>query len=56
MRPMISKESPFRRMPTDLPRRQILYFDALRCSAEMAGLAFERLHALLMLISGQGGD
>src|SRR5262245_7334532 len=52
---MISNDSPLRRMPTDLPRRQILYFDALRLSAEMAGLAFERLHSLLMLMSRQGG-
>ena len=54
---MISKESPFRRLPVNLPRRQILYFDALRLSAEMAGLAFERLYALLMLVSKQSeGD
>ena len=48
---IISRESPFRRMPVDLPRRQILYFDALRLSAEMAGLAFERLRDLLTLVS-----
>ncbi len=57
MRPMISSNSPFRRLPVNLPRRQILYFDALRLSAEMAGPAFERLYDLLMLVSKQsGGD
>ena len=57
MRPMISSESPFRRLPVNLPRRQILYFDAIRLSAEMAGLAFERLYDLLMLVSKQSeGD
>jgi len=56
MRHIISKESPFRHMPKDMPRRQILYFDALRCSAEMAGLAFERLHDLLVLLSREGED
>lgn len=54
---MISNESPFRRLPVNLPRQQILSFDALRLSAEMAGLAFERLYALLMLVSKQSeGD
>jgi hypothetical protein len=53
MVPIISTESPFRRMPVDMPRRQILYFDALRLSAEMAGLAFERLEDLLRGLSQQ---
>jgi len=48
---MISRDSPFRRLPIDLPRRQILYFDALRLSAEMAELAFHRLSELLVRIS-----
>jgi len=34
-------------MPVNVPRRQILYLDALRLSAEMAGLAFDHLHELL---------
>jgi hypothetical protein len=45
---IISDESPFRRMPVDMPRRQILYLDALRLSAEMAALAFDNLHTLLL--------
>lgn len=45
--PIIGSESPFRRMPVDMPRRQILYLDALRLSAEIAGTAFDRLHDLL---------
>ena len=45
---IISDESPFRRMPVDMPRRRILYLDALRLSAEMAALAFDGLHTLLL--------
>jgi hypothetical protein len=40
-------------MPVDVPRRQILYFDALRLSAEMAGAAFDRLHDLLTRITAE---
>ncbi|MEX2091628.1 MAG: hypothetical protein WD971_03075 [Pirellulales bacterium] len=47
----IEPHSPFRRVPVDLPRRQILYFDALRISAEIADTAFNRLHRLLADIS-----
>jgi len=58
--PIISTASPFRRIPVDLPRRQILYFDALRLSAEMAGLAFDHLGSLLISVcereSGPVGD
>lgn len=53
---MISSESPFRRLPIDLPRRQILYLDALRLSAEMAAIAFQRLNALLMHLSEKGAE
>ena len=48
---IIPEESPFRRLPRTMPRRQILYCDALRLSAEMAGLGFERLTNLLVRIS-----
>lgn len=53
MAPIIATESPFRRMPVDMPRRQILYFDALRLSAEIAGVAFDRLHNLLTGITNR---
>lgn len=53
MAPIIGTESPFRRMPVDMPRRQILYLDAIRLSAEMAGAAFDRLHDLLMKITAE---
>jgi hypothetical protein len=45
--PAIGPDSPFRRLSVDVPRRQILYFDALRLSAEIADTAFDRLHKLL---------
>ena len=51
MASVVASESPLRRMPVDMPRRQILYLDALRLSAEMAGAAFDRLHALLAEIT-----
>lgn len=51
MAPIIGPNSPFRRIPVDVPRRQILYLDALRLSAEIADTAFDRLHKLLAGIS-----
>jgi hypothetical protein len=40
-------------MPVDMPRRQILYLDALRLSAEMADAAFNRLQDLLLGITAE---
>ena len=56
MAPIIATESPFRRMPVDMPRRQILYLDAIRLSAEIAGVAFDRLHNLLTGITDDRHD
>jgi len=39
--------SPLRRLPTDLPRRQVLYLDALRVSFEMAVVGYDHLVAVL---------
>lgn len=50
MQEVVSSESLFRRLPTDLPRRQVLYADALRLSAEMADFAHKRLVALVQEI------
>ena len=44
---MIAQDSPFRTLPAELPPRQILYFDALRLSAEMVQAAYEQLEAVL---------
>ena len=54
---MLSADSPLRRLPADLPRRQILFTDALRLSAEMAGLSFQNLEDLLKsLVVEKGRD
>lgn len=56
-RKMLAADSPLRRLPADLPRRQVLFTDALRLSAEVAGLSYDSLEALLRsLVGGQGGD
>ncbi len=44
---MLSADSPLRRLPVDLPRRQVMFTDALRLSAEMAALSFRNLEDLL---------
>ena len=44
---MLSTDSPLRRLPVDLPRRQVMFTDALRLSAEMAALSFQNLKDLL---------
>jgi len=44
---MLSPDSPFRRLPVDLPRQQVLFIDALRLSAQMAAFSFENLEYLL---------
>ena len=54
---MLATDSPFLRLPVDLPRRQVLFTDALRLSAEMAWLSFRSLEALLKsLVVGRRGD
>jgi len=44
---MLSPESPFRRLPVNLPRRQVMFADALRLSAEMAAYSYQNLERLL---------
>jgi hypothetical protein len=55
---MVSPESPFRRLPVDLPRQQVLFCDALRLSAEMADFSYKRLECLLksLMIAAEGGN
>ena len=41
--PLVSQDSPFRRLPATLPRRVILHLDGLRLCAEIVDLAYQRL-------------
>lgn len=42
---IIDDNSPFRRLPQGLPRKQVLFFDGIRYSVEMVDLAYNRLRA-----------
>lgn len=44
---LITEESPLRRLPSRLNRKQALYFDGIRYSVEMADLAHARLRCTL---------
>jgi len=45
---IIGPDSPLRRLPTALDRKQALFLDGIRFSVEMADLAYQRLrHTLL---------
>lgn len=44
---MLSADSPLRRLPVNMPRRQVMFTDALRLSAEMAALSSLKLTDLL---------
>lgn len=44
---MLGKESPLRRLPAALDRKQALYFDGMRHAIEIADLAYLRLAATL---------
>ena len=44
---MLSPESPLRRLPVNLQRRQVMFTDALRLSAEMAAYSYQNLERLL---------
>ena len=47
---LIPEDSPLRVLPTDLSRRQVLYFDGIRYAAEMINLSYNRLFSQLMEI------
>ena len=53
---LIPEDSPLRLLPTDLSRRQVLYFDGIRYAAEMVNLAYNRLFAQLMEIGATNRD
>ncbi len=40
---MLSADSPLRRLPVNMPRRRVMFTDALRLSAEMAALSLLKL-------------
>lgn len=48
---IISNDSPLRRIPSQIDRRQILSFDGIRYSIEMADLAHSRLQEILLEIA-----
>lgn len=45
---IISVDSPLRRLPSQLNRKQTLFFDGIRYSVEMADLAYQRLQSTLL--------
>src|SRR5437588_497539 len=55
MSDILRSDSAFRSLPRDLTRRQILFFDAVRLSAEMAAVSLQRLLGALGEISKQTG-
>ena len=48
---IIGNDSPFRRIPTQTNRKQMLFFDGIRYSVEMADLAHNRLRETLYEIA-----
>jgi hypothetical protein len=48
---IIDNNSPFRRIPIQTNRKQILFYDGIRYSVEMADLAHQRLREILYEIS-----
>src|SRR5918999_1673035 len=48
---LVPEDSPLRRPPTELSRRQILFLDGLRYAAEMADVAYQRLFEGLMHVA-----
>jgi hypothetical protein len=48
---IIDEGSPFRRLPSELDRRQALFLDGIRYSVEMADLAHTRLRQTLFDIA-----
>ena len=51
-----AKELPFQNPPHDFSRRQVLFLDGIRYSAEMAQIAYQRLYALLQGVSPISGE
>jgi hypothetical protein len=51
---IINDDSPLRRLPSQLDRKQTLFFDAIRYSIEMADLAHRRLQPVLLEMTLDG--
>ena len=51
---MIAPDSTLRSLPRDLPPRQVLFLDAMRLSAEMAGLAYDALYSIALQLTERG--
>lgn len=49
--PVFSEDSPFRKLPRNLNRPQLMFFDGIRFSVEMISLSYARLAATLLKIS-----
>src|SRR5262245_14433078 len=54
MSPIVPEDSPLRRPPLSLSRRQVLVLDGIRYASEMADLAYERIYAALQNIARSG--
>ncbi|MFC1944515.1 hypothetical protein ACFLX5_03360 [Chloroflexota bacterium] len=48
---IVSPDSPLKNLPSGMPRKQILFLDAIRYSIEMAALAYSRLCSTLLEIT-----
>jgi hypothetical protein len=55
MMSVLSPDSSFLRLPSDMPRDQVLFADALRLSAQMAVFSFQNLERLLDSITHGAG-
>jgi hypothetical protein len=53
---VIPEDSPLRRPPLALSRRQVLVLDGIRYAADMADIAYERLDSHLQNIAGSLQD
>lgn len=53
---IIGDESPLRRLPGQLDRKQMLYLDGIRYSIEMADLAHLRLQQTLLDLANHSND
>ena len=53
---MISEDSPLRRLPPQLDRKQALFLDGIRHAAELAELAYQRLRTTLTFIAQYEGE
>lgn len=53
---MISEDSPLRRPPRDLSRKQVLILDGIRYAADMADIAYERLANHLQVVAASEAE